>query len=159
MKKQLRLIAYCLFFSILISSCKKADSSNRFYDYEENDVSSYEDEFPDGDYCAEIDYYNPDTGTSSTYTLTVEVESGELVKIEWNNGGWLDSSHYTPPDISDGTASFEDDRGREFEVRLLSSGSCSSSSYVDDNDDETYDSEDNEESNDSYFYEDEEVEE
>lgn len=80
--------------------------------------------FPDGEYCADINYYNPDTGKSSNYTLAVEVENGELIKLEWSNGGWLDSSHFSPPDITDGTANFEDDKGREFEVTLKEQGSC-----------------------------------
>ena len=43
----------------------------------------------DGDYCAEIDYYYSKTGTESTYTLKVEIEDNELVKIYWPNGdGW-----------------------------------------------------------------------
>ncbi|AMA49974.1 hypothetical protein [Flavobacterium covae] len=155
MKKQFKKVICILFIATFLISCKKTDSSSRFYEYEDNETSYNEEEFPDGEYCAEIDYHNPDTGTSSTYTLTVEVESGELVKIEWNNGGWLDSSHYSPPDISDGTASFEDDRGREFEVRILSDGSCSNSSYVGDNGNENYYGSEEDESN-SYFEEEEE---
>ena len=79
---------------------------------------SNEDELEDGTYPANIDYYNPNTGQSSTYTLDVKVRNGRLVEIEWENGGWLDESHFTAPDISDGTASFTDDEGREFTVSL-----------------------------------------
>jgi hypothetical protein len=32
-----------------------------------------------------------------------------------------------PPDITDGIASFEDDRGRQFEVKLLEQGTCDDS--------------------------------
>lgn len=91
-------------------------------DYEEDNTYSYEDNqygYSDGTYTAEVDYYNPDTGTSSTYTLDVDVENNELVKIHWNNGGWLDDTHFTPVDISDGDASFTSDRGYEYTVRLL----------------------------------------
>lgn len=121
---------------IFVFGCKKSSNetkvSNPIYSY-----SSSEQEYPDGEYCAEIDYYNPDTGTSSNYTLTVEVENAEIVKIEWLNGGWLDSSHFSPPDISDGTASFEDDRGREFEVKLLEQGGCyGNSNYVEEDESE-----------------------
>ena len=92
-------------------------------------VQISDDEFPDGEYCAEIEYYNPNTGTHSTYTLPVEVENGELVKILWNNGGWLDESHFMPPDISDGTASFVSNQGYEYTIRLLEQGSNCSSAY------------------------------
>ncbi len=86
--------------------------------YEESTSYKEEEEYPDGTYEAEVKGYNPDTGHEATYTLDVEVEDGELTKIYWNNGGWLDDSHFSPVDISDGSASFEDDRGREYKVEL-----------------------------------------
>ncbi len=85
--------------------------------------------FSDGEYCAEIQYYNRNTGKHSTYTLPVEVENGKLVKIRWKNGGWLDESHFTAPDISDGTASFTSDKGYKYEVELKEKGSNCSSHY------------------------------
>ncbi len=120
MKKNIAIILLLLVF---ISCNQNKSKPSSFVSETETEID--QDEFSDGEYCAEIDYYNPDTGTSSTYTLPVEVENGELIRIEWSNGGWLDSSHFSPPDISDGTASFDDDRGREFEVKLLEQGSCS----------------------------------
>ena len=86
--------------------------------YQEDMEISNEDELEDGTYPANIDYYNPNTGQSSTYTLDVKVRNGRLVEIEWENGGWLDESHFTAPDITDGTASFTDDEGREFTVTI-----------------------------------------
>ncbi|VDH05182.1 hypothetical protein [Bergeyella zoohelcum] len=71
----------------------------------------------DGTYLAEVEYYTPNTGTSSTYTL--DVEDNELVKMYWDNGGWLDDTHFTPVDISDGEAFFTSDKGYEYTVRLL----------------------------------------
>lgn len=126
MKKNRAIILLLLVF---ISCNQNKSKPSSFVSETETEID--QDEFSDGEYCAEIDYYNPDTGTSSTYTLPVEVENGELIRIEWSNGGWLDSSHFSPPDISDGTASFDDDRGREFEVKLLEQGSCNGvSDYV-----------------------------
>ena len=119
-----------LLLSILILlSCNK--TSKKEHHFETNsEISTNEDEkFSDGEYCAEIQYYNPNTGKHSTYTLPVEIENGELVKIQWENGGWLDESHFTAPDISDGTATFEDDREREYEVELKEKGSNCSSYY------------------------------
>lgn len=72
-----------------------------------------------GKHCAEVEYYNPKTGKHSEYTLKVQVENEVLTKIYWENGGWLDESHFKAPNISDGTATFTDDRGRKFEVELL----------------------------------------
>ena len=72
----------------------------------------------DGKYCADVEYYNPNTGTSSTYTLNVEVEDNTLVTIYWPSGGWLDESHFEPQDISDGNCSFTSDVGYDYEVTI-----------------------------------------
>lgn len=106
---------------LVFSSCKQNDSKPNSLVTE---TEQTQEEFLDGKYCAEIDYYNPDSGNNTNYTLPVEVENGELVKLEWSNGGWLDSSHFDAPDVTDGTATFEDDRGRQFEVKLLKQGTC-----------------------------------
>ena len=117
MKKYLLIIAL-----IFIYSCTehKSSSSSRYQDteyeesedYDEDEDSIEEEEgYPDGTYDATIRVYNPNTGHNATYTLEVEVENEELTKIYWNNGGWL-------ADISDGTASFTDDRGYEYRVEL-----------------------------------------
>lgn len=88
-------------------------------DMEYEDYGEQEDEMPDGRYEAKVDYHNPETGTSSTYYLDVEVQDKELVKIYWKRGGWLDQSHFSPVDISDGTAKFTSDKGYEYRVELL----------------------------------------
>ena len=96
-------------FLLLILGCKKSPSTENY---------------PDGKYCAEIEYNNPKTGEQTTYTLPVEVEKGRLIKIEFSNGGWLDDSHFSPPDITDGIASFKDDRRRAYEVTLINDENC-----------------------------------
>src|SRR4051794_22101571 len=64
-------------------------------------------EYEDGSYCATVEYYNPNSGTESTYTLTVEVEDNEVTQINFPNGGWLDDSHFTPEELDDdGSVSF-----------------------------------------------------
>ncbi|WNM19123.1 hypothetical protein [Flavobacterium capsici] len=75
--------------------------------------------YTDGEYCAEIEYYNPERGTNSTYTLVVEIENNELTIIHWPNGGWLDSTHFMPPDISEGHASFTSDTGAEYNITII----------------------------------------
>ena len=106
-------LLFIVVFTILISSCGGRNSSY-------TDDSGYE----DGTYSAEIEYYNPETGTSSTYTLDVEIEDNELTVIHWPNGGWLDDSHFTPPDISSGYAEFTSDRGVDYEVTILDDKDC-----------------------------------
>lgn len=87
--------------------------------------------YDDGRYCATVNYYNPGTGTQSTYTLEVEIESNELIKIYWPNGGWLDDSHFVPPDISDGSASFSSDAMVDYEVQIEGrEGDCNLSGVI-----------------------------
>ena len=76
-------------------------NSNENLNDELEEYYSYDDGFESGDYCAEVDYYNPNTGTSSTYTLNVEVEDNVLVTVHWPNGGWLDETHYLPADLDE----------------------------------------------------------
>jgi hypothetical protein len=124
-------ISLLLCLSVLLIQCKK---SNNNYEPEE----SYSDQngYSDGTYCAEIYYYYSETGTSSTYTLLVEIENNELTVIHWPNGGWLDDSHFTPPDISSGETSFTSDRGVDYTVKIIGNeGDCTTSSYVSDEDD------------------------
>lgn len=117
-----------LFLILVFSSCGNPsnNSSNSRSNYSSD--SSYE--YEDGTYCAEIEYYYSRTGTSSEYTLEVEIEDDELVKIYWSNGGWLDDSHFDPPDISDGSAEFSSDRGVDYEIEIIGEeGDCNLSHY------------------------------
>lgn len=82
------------------------------------EVTSYE----DGTYCADVGYYNPNTGIKNTYKLNVEVENNELTKIYWPNGGWLDETHFDSPAIEDdGSCSFTSDRGNQYSVAITGS--------------------------------------
>lgn len=109
------------------------------------DVRDDDDGYEDGTYCAQVKYYYSETGTNSTYTLMVEIEDGDLVKIKWPNGGWLDDSHFTPPDIQNGSAEFTSDRGVEYSVTILGDErTCSVSRHADDEDDLIQEKEDEE---------------
>jgi hypothetical protein len=83
---------------------------------EKKDTKTYG--YEDGTYCADVEYYYSKTGTRSKYTLKIEIEDNYLVKILWPNGGWLDDSHYTQPEIDDGTAEFTSDAGVEYTVEV-----------------------------------------
>ena len=115
------------------------NTSSFFSTHEESEYG-----YSDGTYCAEIEYYYSKTGTRSTYTLEVEIEDNQLTVIHWPNGGWLDDSHFYPPDISDGYAEFESDKGVEYTVEItwdegdcyLSNNAPSESSFVDDEEDQ-----------------------
>jgi len=94
--------------------------------------------YRDGDYCAEVEYYNPNTGTRSTYTLKVELEERYMIKIYWPNGGWLDDDHFDPPVIDErGRCEFTSDRGYKYRVNIISSaesGECEYDDYDEDQD-------------------------
>ena len=113
-------ILLLLLAALSISGCKDNSES-----IEENDTElTTTDEdgnevYPDGTYCADVDYYNPDTGTNSTYSLNVEVENNEVTVIHWPNGGWLDDSHFTPEELdSTGSCSFTSDKGYEYTIQI-----------------------------------------
>lgn len=85
-----------------------------------------EDGFEDGTYCAEVEYYNPNTGTQSPYELEVEVSGNQVVQINFGNGGWLDTDHFSPEDIdSDGQCTIVSDRNYEYTIQLVEKdGNC-----------------------------------
>ena len=95
---------------IIFQSCSSGN-------YEEDYLS--EDGYEDGTYCADVSYYNPNTGTSNMYTLEVEVENNEVVQINWGNGGWMDEDHFSAQDL-DGTGycSFSSDKGYDYTVQI-----------------------------------------
>ena len=75
--------------------------------------------YPDGTYSADVDYYNPETGHSATYSLTVEVQDCQVVQINFSNGGWIDSDHISPGDLDDsGRATIDGEEGKTFEVQI-----------------------------------------
>ena len=112
----MRKLIYFLFILVTLQSCGSNESSyDEDYSLEEYGSSGYE----DGTYCAEVEYYNPNTGTNNTYTLEVEVYNNELTQINWGNGGWMDEDHFTSEELdSDGTCSFTSDKGYEYTVQI-----------------------------------------
>lgn len=88
------------------------------FDYDDFDDEEYY-EYEDGAYCATVDYYNPNTGNSNSYVLNIEIESDELITIYWPNGGWLDESHFSSEDISNGSCTFTSDKGYEYTVTII----------------------------------------
>ena len=102
-----------LLTTLFVLNCR--ESSN----HRHNSYSSSQLRFENGTYCAEVHYYYPKTGTSSTYLLEVELENDKLTILHWPNGGWLDSSHFSPPTISSGEARFTSDSNAKFKVRII----------------------------------------
>ncbi|TPG44007.1 hypothetical protein [Flavobacterium pectinovorum] len=130
---------------ILFASCKNSsnyetnseDENSTEYVNDENtnyEVADDESEdenlsetknYDDGSYNASVDYYNPKTGYSATYDLDVDVENGEVVRINFPKGGWLDDdvhpseSQISPAELNEeGEATMEDENGRTFEIKI-----------------------------------------
>jgi len=107
----------------VMTSCQHAEKENnsreRTYRHTEQDDDDDSCGVDDGTQSATVDYYNPETGYSATYSLNVEIENCQVVQIDFNNGGYLDGDHIEPANIDEnGDASVEDDQGRSFEVHI-----------------------------------------
>jgi hypothetical protein len=76
-------------------------------------------DFDDGVHAATVNYSNSNTGYSNTYSLDVEVENCEVVRINFPNGGWLDSDHITPAELDgNGQCTIEGEGGKTYEVEI-----------------------------------------
>jgi hypothetical protein len=106
-------------------SCTDASNSDSSessaQDNTESENSSDENgcKFEDGTHSATVDYYNPETGYSQTYTLDVEVENCEVVQINFPRGGWLDSDHISPAELNeDGYCTIDGEDGKTYEIQI-----------------------------------------
>lgn len=130
--KLMRLLLFIFIFILTLASCKnnrngipaqektysRPDSKSPSYSTNGNEES--EEKYPDDTYCAEVEYHNPNTGTSSSYTLTIEVESNEIVKINFPNGGWMGSDLFSGAELEeDGTANFKSDKGYDYNITII----------------------------------------
>lgn len=88
-------------------------------DDELTDESSEGSEVEDGTHSATVYYNNPQTGYSATYTLDVEVEDGQVIQIDFPNGGYIDSDHITPEALnSDGECTIYGDDGKTYSIHI-----------------------------------------
>ena len=136
---KIKTILWCLMLSLLVGCGNSSSSSSNREDEsryntdesddindgnidEENDYASIDDDdsaLEDGTYTATVDYYNPNTGYSNTYTLDVEVENNQVVQIDFPNDGYLDDSHIDPEELdANRQCSIEDDEGRIFDIQI-----------------------------------------
>ena len=122
-EKHLRLLnvtSISLLVCILLS-CGNSNKSQQ-YNSVEDEEEYYDNEgngIEDGTYSADVDYYNPDTGYSATYTLDVEVQDGCVTTIYFPNDGYLDDSHIDATELDDdGNCVIYDDDGREFSIHI-----------------------------------------
>jgi hypothetical protein len=147
MKNSILVFVFCLFLSCNKKNDTNVENSNSSYsnsaenentDYEENTNSDYssseeneEEEsdtfsnstsdcgLDDGSYSATVDYNNPATGYSATYTLDVDVEDCQVVQINFPNDGYLDEDHISAADLDDdGNASVYGEEGKTYEIKI-----------------------------------------
>ena len=88
---------------------------------EDNDDASSNNNcnFKDDTYSATVDYNNSETNYSNTYTLDIDIENCQVVKIYFPKGGWLDEDHISAADIDeDGNATVEGEDGKTYEVHI-----------------------------------------
>lgn len=126
-----------LLFSVSCSNSNNVDETNETTTVEQNSVddedkSTYSNDeeiidennsvegFPDDTYSAEVEYYNPNTGRTSYYTLDVEVIDNIVTVIHFSNGGWLDETHIISGGELDenGTTTIESDKGYYYTVTI-----------------------------------------
>lgn len=131
----MKIIALSLLFIFVISCSSPADNkennestthssshsnkSNRVIDESEKNQVSSECDIEDGTYAATVDYSNPETGYSQTYTLDVDVENCQVIQINFPKGGWLDDDHIDAAEIDeDGNASVSGENGRTYDIHI-----------------------------------------
>lgn len=117
---------------LIVNSCSSKSIDRENDTIESNSSTYYEEEdsneeisnssdckFDDGTYSATVDYNNPETGYSATYTLDVEVQDCQVVQINFPNDGYLDEDHISYADIDDdGHASVDGEDGKTYEIQI-----------------------------------------
>ena len=131
---------------ILITGCKSETSSSTFNDTSTNTTSSpsssqessssysspsqrnedgeSDSKYEDGTYCADVEYYNPNTGTQSDYQLEVEVEGGSVTQIDFPQG-YLDDTHFSNGgELDNGETEIDSDKGYTYTVKITGTTPC-----------------------------------
>lgn len=110
------------FFCFSSFSCHNSTSYDDDDESTENEVTSDDEmdsDYEDGTHSATVDYYNPKTGYSESYTLDVEVEDGEVNQINFPKGGHLDEDHISAEELDDyGNATVEGEDGKTYDVTI-----------------------------------------
>lgn len=100
------------------SSDDKTEYSRSYYT-EDGVEDETEDIIEDGTHEANVSYYNPNTGHQADYSLSVEVENGEVTKIYWPNGGWSDEDHISSGELDEeGNTTIEGEDGQTYDIEI-----------------------------------------
>jgi hypothetical protein len=79
--------------------------------------------FPDGSYCADADYFNPNTRYKSAYRVQVEVKNMEVILVYFSGGRVIGEPSFRRAEVAKGRAEIVTDLGVEFKFRNLRSES------------------------------------
>lgn len=117
-------LIYCT--ALIIYSEPSAAQGSSPYIYDKNGIETDSRMSPNGrvrptlastTIWARIDYYNPNTGTMSTYRCEVDLNiQGHVQRINWPNGGWLEADDLI--ENADGTQTIIRRNGAEYTVHL-----------------------------------------
>ncbi|ESU24358.1 hypothetical protein FEDK69T_08040 [Flavobacterium enshiense DK69] len=120
MKQRVYYVLIFLVFVVILEKCEHG-CTRHSESYETSSSQGEESSYPDNTYCADVSYYNPDTGFRNNYTLNVDVEDGKVVKI-WFYKGWLDGDQFTAKELNDnGCCEVITYDGRKFNVKITGS--------------------------------------
>jgi hypothetical protein len=106
------------------SKSERVDSSNSYsnssYDDQADETESYFGcKYEDGTYSAIVNYYNPTTDYSESYTLDVDIQDCLVVQVYFPNGGYLDGDDITYGEVNEhGYAMVETDDGKTYEIYI-----------------------------------------
>lgn len=90
----------------------------------DNSYEIEQNEYLNGTYCADVTYYNPNTGRRSKYKLTVVVKSNEIIQIDFPNGGRLDDSDFKNALLNkEGFTQFVAISGYKYTVQIIGKAS------------------------------------
>lgn len=106
------------------SSSNQKSSTSYKSSSQSNEESQSDGKYEDGTYCADVEYYNGNTGTQSNYQIEVEVESGSVTEIDFPQG-YLDDSHFSSGgELDDGETEIESDKGYTYSVKITGTTPC-----------------------------------
>jgi len=70
-------------------------------------------------YCVDVDFYNPKTGTASSYRLDALVNSKELIRLNFPSGGYLDQKDFGEVIFKNDHAVAIIEGGKSYRIKLL----------------------------------------
>jgi hypothetical protein len=101
------------------NSDNEDESVSTFDEFEEEEYQDDNYGFEDGTYSATVDYYNPSTGYSATYSLNVEVQNNYVTTIYFPNDGYLDQDHIYPDQLDEnGFVNIVGEDGKTYAIQV-----------------------------------------